>query len=101
MGKRALRMTVMILGIAFWGGGMYLLALAGNLEKKVHDFPEYTQPSSERQYPLTVKGRNYFVSEADARMLKVIVPYGVPASLLLAVGCGVVFRRGRVDVLGQ
>ena len=101
MAKRTLRTAVMILGCGLWGGAVYLLAAASDLDRRIYSFPEYKQPTSDRSTPLSVKGRSYFVSAMDARLYSLLVPIGVPARMLLGLGCAVLLRRGRGDVLGQ
>lgn len=79
--------------LCLFGFAGYLFYLGADLEIRVHGYPEYKVPTSERPVPIDVKGRGYYVSEADARLYNLIFPIGSASCLLLAVGCGALTRR--------
>ena len=93
MNRRARLIAAKALCYALFGLAGYLFYLGGDLEIRVSGYPEYKVPTSERPVPIEVKGRGYYVSEADARLYNLVFPIGSASCLLLAVGCGALARR--------
>ena len=93
MNKRPRLIAAKALCYALFGLAGYLFYLGGDLEIRVRGYPEYKVHTSERPVPIEVKGRGYYVSEADARLYTLVFPIGSASLLLLAVGCGALARR--------